>query len=302
MIPHTFASPRLMTVQVSVDELFTNLAGVLGPHARNANRRGLSLAAGWLRDQERKAWHRVRVRRASVNTWRYADAGTEENTGALAHVFHGSWEERGKLAGRQEFKFAKKLKRLRRKREYSIRKDAAKALRVKSTSVEVGKPLQHMRSATHGGTTGAKGTGPRLHARGSAGSRGKGKSLNAAIAVWSKERKGDEANTGWIDASVTFMDYTNQHAARYAHLLESGHVIRHPGKGMRPVGYFSGKYPVKKTFERGASTMVRMWSGYMLQSVKMLDQGNAQWFKHSAFTGTEGRRRLRKLTMKLGKG
>jgi hypothetical protein len=68
------------------------------------------------------------------------------------------------------------------------------------------------------------------------------------------------------------------------------------------IGFTSGKWPVKKTFERGTPTMVRMWTGYMLKSVKELQRGNAQWFKHGDLTGKEGRRRLRSLTMKLGKG
>ena len=281
------------TAVVNVDELFGNLAGVLGDTMRNTNRRALALSAGWLRDQQRKAWHRVRVRRASVDTWRYASEGQEEDVGALAHVFHGSWEKRGSVKGSKVGQ-----RRLRRKREYSIRKDAAKATQVKSASVHAGSAQQGAKGATlsegFANTGRARRTSTRRHARGA---RSGGRTLNASIAAWKKPTQG--TNGGYVDAGVTFLRYGGG-AENFAHLLEAGHTIMHPGMGR--IGFASGKWPVKKTFERGTPAMIRMWTGYMMQSVKEMQRGNAQWFKHSDYTGKEGRRRLRHLTMTLGKG
>jgi len=258
---------------VSVDELFGNLDQALGDTARNANRRALALAAGWLRDQQRKAWHRVRVRRASVDTWRYTSEGQEEDTGALAHVFHGSWEKRGSIKGSKLG-----LKRLRRKREYSIRKDSAKATQVKSSSVRAGSAVSGAAGVLSDGRS--------------------GKTLNKAMASWKSNEKGGTRH-GYVDAGVTFLKYGGG-AQNFAHLLEAGHTILHP-HGNR-IGFMSGKFPVKKTFERGTPAMVKMWTGYMLQSVKELQRGNAQWFKSADYAGKAGRRRLRSLTMTLGKG
>jgi hypothetical protein len=182
------------TAIVNVDELFGNLAGVLGDTMRNTNRRALALSAGWLRDQQRKAWHRVRVRRASVDTWRYASEGQEEDIGALSHVFHGSWEKRGSVKGSRVGQ-----RRLRRKREYSIRKDAAKATQVKSASVHAGSAQVGAKQATlaQGWEIPAPGA-RRRHARGK---RSGGRTLNASIAAWKKPTQGTHG--GYVDAGVT---------------------------------------------------------------------------------------------------
>lgn len=287
-----------MAAVVQVDELFGNLPGALGDQMRNTNRRALSLAAGWLRDQERKAWHRVRVRKASRQTWTYATEGSEEDTGALSHVFHkrNQWE-RGRRLKQSEIGKTLRLRRLRRKRDYSIREDAAKSLKVKNVRVFGGVGEVDRAVGKSFGTTGAKGTGPRTHGRGS---RSAGRTLTRSIATWQKPTDGKKR--GWIDAAVTFHRYGDG-AERLAHLLEAGHTIMHTIHKTKQhrIGFASGKYPVLKTFERGAPVMQRMWTGYIKQAIHELARGNGSWFKQDVWTGKEGRRRLRRLTMKLGK-
>tara|TARA_Y100001973_G_C5208848_1_gene343748 strand:+ start:6524 stop:7429 length:906 start_codon:yes stop_codon:yes gene_type:complete len=287
---------------VRVDELFGNLEGVLGDQVRNTNRRALSFASGWLRDEQRKAWSRVRVRRASRDTWTYSREGAESDTRKLVGTFHSEhqWERRARLKQSELANKKLRLRRLRRKRNYSIREEAAVSTRAKTTQVKYGNAKKArdawVRDVAWGrgfATTGAKGTGPRLHARGT---RSQGRTLTAALATWNKPTDG--SNSGWIDSGVTFVNYFDG-MERMAHLLEAGHNIFHPS--MKRIGYYAGERPVQKTFERGAPTMTRLWTGYMLHAIKMVQQGNGSWFKNEQWTGKEGKRRLRRLTVTLGK-